>query len=190
MTNNTMLPLFNDNGTSLDSGRRKAFNEFNEMVYSGVIRLESVDACFCGNGDFRTLSKYDRFGLPFGTGICRSCGLISQTLRIHPESLPVFYEKIYWPLISGQDDYLTLPKNDETTPFLLRHVPAHWRGICVFEVGCGAGKRILKIKGELAQKGHIVKAIGCDYSSDALKLAEQNGIQTIHGGVEELQAMG
>lgn len=184
------LPIFKDVGIPLGSERRKAFNQFNEMVYSGVIRIEPVDTCFCGNRDFQLLSRYDRFGLPFGTQICRSCGLITQTLRIHPNSLAEFYEKIYWPLISGQDDYSTAPKKDETSPYLLKHIPAHWQDIRVFEVGCGSGGRISRLADELKQSGHAVTAVGCDYSSHALKLTDQKGIQTIHGGMDELLAAG
>lgn len=170
--------------------RRKAFNEFNEMVYSGAVKIEAIDKCFCGGRDFQLLSRYDRFGLPFGTKICKSCGLITQTLRIHPDSLAEFYEKIYWPLISGQANYSTAPKKDEASPYLIKHIPTHWKDIRIFEVGCGSGGRISRLMNELRQAGHAVTAVGCDYSSHALKLAGQKGIQTIHGGMDDLLAAG
>lgn len=184
------LPIFEDIGISLGYERRKVFNQFNEMVYCGEVKIEPVGECFCGGRDFQLLSRYDRFGLPFGTQICRSCGLITQTLRIHPNSLAEFYEKIYWPLISGQANYSTAPKKDETSPYLLKHIPSHWKDIRVFEVGCGSGGRISRLAGELKQVGHAVAAVGCDYSSHALSLAAQAGIQTIHGGMNELLEAG
>lgn len=186
----TKLPIFEDVGMPLGAERRGAFNEFNEMVYSGVVKIEAVDTCFCGGRDFQLLSRYDRFGLPFGTKICKSCGLITQTLRIHPGSLAEFYEKIYWPLISGQANYSTAPKKDEASPYLLKHIPVHWKDIRIFEVGCGSGGRISRITNVLQQSGHAITAIGCDYSSHALELAAQKGIQTIHGGMDELLAAG
>jgi SAM-dependent methyltransferase len=186
----TELPLFQDVGMQLGVERRKAFNEFNEMVYSGAVKVESVDTCFCGSCDFQLLSRYDRFGLPFGTKICKSCGLITQTLRIHPDSLFYFYEKVYWPLISGQENYSTAPKIDETSPFLLKHIPSHWKDIRIFEVGCGAGERISRIAKELKQAGHTITVVGCDYSRHALRLAAQKDILTIHGGMDELLVMG
>lgn len=184
------LPIFKDVGMPLGVERRRAFNEFNEMIYSGAIKIEPVEACFCGSRDFQLLSRYDRFGLPFGTQICTACGLITQTLRIHPDSLAEFYEKIYWPLISGQANYSTAPKKDETSPYLLKHIPSHWKEIRVFEVGCGSGGRIARLTNELKQTGHTVTAVGCDYSSRALKLAAQKNIQTIHGGMDELLVAG
>jgi SAM-dependent methyltransferase len=184
------LPAFEDVGIPLGEERRKAFNEFNEMVYSGAVKIEPVSLCFCGSTDFQLLSRYDRFGLPFGTRICRACGLISQTSRIHPDSLADFYEKIYWPLIAGKANYATAQKKDETSPYLLKHIPAHWKALRVFEVGCGSGARISKFLNELMRTGHTATGVGCDYSSHALELAGQKGIRTIHGGMDELLAAG
>lgn len=186
----TKLPLFQEIGMPLGVERRKAFNEFNEMVYRGVVKIESVDTCFCGSCDFQLLSRYDRFGLPFGTKICKSCGLITQTLRIHRDSLSEFYEKIYWPLISGQAQYSTAPKKHETSTYIFKYIPSHWKDIRIFEVGCGAGNRISKLMNELREAGHAATSVACDYSSHALKLATQKGIQTIYGGMDELLTAG
>jgi len=111
-------------------------------------------------------------------------------MRIHPESLAEFYEKIYWPLISGQAEYSTAPKKDEASPYLLKHIPSHWKEIRIFEVGCGSGGRIARLASELKGRGHSVSAVGCDYSSDALKIARKKDIETIHGGMNELIAAG
>ena len=101
----------------------RAFNLFNEMVYQGVIQIDSVDFCFCGESDFARLSRFDRFGLPFGTQICRSCGLITQTLRMKSESLPLFYERIYWPLITGDTpDYTTKTDSDDALDLIRKYL--------------------------------------------------------------------
>jgi SAM-dependent methyltransferase len=184
------LPIFEDIGIALGCERRKVFNQFNEMVYRGAVKIEPVEVCFCGEHNFQLLSRYDRFGLPFGTQICKSCGLITQTLRIHPDSLAQFYEKIYWPLISGQAKYSTAPKRHETTPYVLKHIPKEWKDIQIFEVGCGSGGRISRLAEEIKSIGHLVTAVGCDYSSHALTFAGQKGIQTVHGGMTELLARG
>ena len=60
---------------------RKAFNELNEQVYLGNIEIERVTKCFCGSQSFEQLSRFDRYGLPFGTQICLDCGLISQSIK-------------------------------------------------------------------------------------------------------------
>jgi SAM-dependent methyltransferase len=184
------INTFNGGFVPLQGSRRKAFNQFNEMVYSGAIKTEIVEVCFCGEVNFEILGRYDRFGLPFGTKICKSCGLITQTRRINPESLPVFYEKIYWPLVSSSDNFLTAPKKDETLSYVLKHLQGYDSEVRVFEVGCGSGGRIAKLRDELLLAGHKVSAYGCDYSSDAINLAVKKDIRAIHGGMNELRVAG
>ncbi|TGK92001.1 methyltransferase domain-containing protein [Leptospira brenneri] len=184
------LTIFEENGLSLDERQRKAFNQFNELVYLGQITTEVVTKCFCGKKNFRLLSRYDRFGLPFGTQICYACGLISQTLRIHPKSLPKFYDLIYWPLVSGGGEFLTPPKKDETFAQLIRNIPADVSSLKIFEVGCGSGQRISGLRDRLASSISDISMIGCDFSSAALKLAKEKGIKTIQGGLDELAVEG
>jgi len=184
------LPVFEEPGMLLATGRRKAFNEFNAMVYSGAVKIEPVDECYCGARNFHLLSIYDRFGLPFGTKICKSCGLITQTLRIHPDSLSEFYEKIYWPLVAGEGCYSTATKKDETFSYIIKHIPTEWQDLRVFEVGCGSGGRISRLRDELERIGHTVTAVGCDYSSWALRHVIQKDIQTIQGGMDDLLVAG
>jgi len=181
---------FSDNGMPLNSMRREAFNKFNHYVYNGEIELDQVQECFCKKTDFDILSKYDRFGLPFGTQICRSCGLITQTLRINEGSMEKFYEEVYWPLIDGRSGYITEPKENEGNPFIIKHVPTEWKEITIFELGCGSGTRISSVMDVLSKLDYQVKGIGCDYSTAALKEAQIKGIKTIQGGFKELATCG
>jgi len=191
--------IFQGIGIPLDNSRREAINLFNEMVYTKKIEVEITGKCFCGENNFQILSRFDRFGLPFGTKICKSCGLITQTIRIHPDSLSLFYETVYWPLINGinletpemeHSKFITAPKKDESTSFVLNHISKNKKEVKIFEVGCGAGIRISKLKSELQNLGHNVTAIGCDYSENALLHAKKRGIKTVHGGFEELVKKG
>ena len=90
------LPVFEDMGILLNVTQRRAIADLHELVYHEKIKIRIVDECFCGSKQFKTLSRFDRFGLPFGTKICKACGLISQTLQIHSDSLSIFYEKILY----------------------------------------------------------------------------------------------
>ena len=102
----------------LNDTQRNAFKLFNYHVFNGLISLEKVTKCICGNSSFSVLSNYDRFGLPFGTHICSSCALVGQSLRIATESMPLFYEKLYcignW---LDKPEFMTPPKaNEESLP--------------------------------------------------------------------------
>lgn len=191
------LPVFENMSIALNTTQHSAIVDFHELVYQGKIKIRLVENCFCGSDHFQLLSRCDRFGLSFGTKICQSCGLISQTVQIHPDSMPLFYECIYWPLVIGnkasepsQDTFVTRPKQDEASSFVLRCVDLSKKQLRIFEVGCGSGIRINRLKDELTQIGHEVQAFGCDYSSDALRQAQLKGIEVVQGGFEEISAFG
>lgn len=191
------MPVFEDMSIALNATQRAAIVDFNELVYKGELALRRVDKCFCGSVDLELLSRCDRFGLPFGTQICKRCGLISQTIQIHPDSMQLFYEKIYWPLVLGKnasdlpaDAFVTKPKTDEASSYILRCVKSLTKQVSIFEVGCGAGVRIARLKNELTDLGFEVKAFGCDYSPDALRQAQDKGIRIVEGGFEAIAQFG
>lgn len=191
------FPVFESAPVPLNEVQRHAIMHFHELLYRGEITLRPVSECFCGEKKFESLSRCDRFGLPFGTQICSACGLILQTIQIHPDSMSIFYDRIYWPLVTGraasdlrQNDYVTPPKLDEASSFILKSVDTTKERIRIFEVGCGAGVRISRLKSELQQRGHQVEAFGCDYSSDALAQAKENQVAVVKGGFDEIRIFG
>jgi len=178
-------------GMPLNNIRRKAFNDFNEAIFQGIIKINNIETCFCSSQKFQQLSRLERFGLPFGTQICKACGLITQTKRIDVHSMPFFYEEIYWPLVIGlEGGFLTPAKEDEVEPYILQFVDSKKSHLKLFEIGCGSGTRISSIAQHLSEQDFSVAMYGCDYSSEALSLAKTKGINTIHGGMEELQTFG
>ena len=185
------LPKFDGPGLQLSSYRKNAFNYLNYLIYNQKFKVEKITKCFCSSENFHTLSFYDRFGLPFGTQICKDCGLITQTLRIHPDNLSELYDKIYWPLVDGSEipTFVTEPKKNEKDSFILKHIKKS-ELITIFEIGCGSGTRISKLKNELESKGNKVKAIACDYSDQAVTIASKKSIQVIKGGVDEISKFG
>jgi SAM-dependent methyltransferase len=191
------LPEFQSQSIPLNSVQHSAIVDFLELLFSGAIQVVPVTMCFCGNIEFEGLSRCDRFGLPFGTQICTECGLISQTVQLTQDSMPLFYEKIYWPLVTGttpeaaqKDRYITPPKTDEVSSYILDCI-ANPRGkYKVFEVGCGSGLRIKRLSDELSGLGCDVEIFGSDYSPDALSQAKENDVTVVQGGFDELGVFG
>ena len=180
-------------GINLSKERRAAFNKFNQYVYHEKIMIDKVKVCFCGSKKLEGLSSFDRFGLPFGTQICLECGLITQTIRINPKSMELFYEEIYWPLVLGSSkkiNFLTKGKKDETQSYVLPYIDKTKSEIVIFEIGCGSGERISKLSKELIAMGKTVVYYGADYSADVLLEAKRKGINTVKGGFEELSKYG
>jgi ubiquinone/menaquinone biosynthesis C-methylase UbiE len=175
-------------GMPLNDVRRHAVNKLNELIYLNEITLQRVEKCFCGSIEFELLSRYDRFGLPFGTKICTACGLIVQTINIKEESMPRFYDEIYWELIYGtnQDlEYSTqLEGVDDFIPFISSKINLKSKKAKILEIGVGQGNRIAKLASHL-ENHHDLELYGCDYSTEALKNAQKKGIIPIRGGMSQ-----
>tara|TARA_B100000963_G_C22629451_1_gene674122 strand:+ start:1874 stop:2893 length:1020 start_codon:yes stop_codon:yes gene_type:complete len=191
--NNEFLDRYSGNGMKLNFIQRKAFNEFNEAVYNKKIIIDKVDKCFCGSKKFIKLSRFDRFGLPFGTQICTKCGLINQTVRINNDSMSLFYDKYYWNLISGKQtniNFTTPKKETNELKFISDEININEKEIKVFEVGVGSGHKIISLKNALNKKGYKTELFGCDYSEDALNFCSKNKIKTVKGGFDEISKFG
>ena len=181
------------NGMPLNVVRRRVVNELNELIYGGVIELQPVKQCFCGSKNFELLSRFDRYGLPFGTQICRNCGLISQTINIAEESMALFYDQIYWRLIYGTEEefeYSTqLDGVDEFIPFLYDQIHFESNNIKILEIGVGQGNRIEALGNNLKNR-YSLELYGSDYSTEALKNVRKKGIKTIQGGLDKCLDVG
>jgi hypothetical protein len=181
------------NGMPLNVVRRRVVNELNELIYGGVIELQPVRQCFCGSKNFELLSRFDRYGLPFGTQICRNCGLISQTINIAEESMALFYDQIYWRLIYGTEEefeYSTqLDGVDEFIPFLYDQIHFESNNIKILEIGVGQGNRIEALGNNLKNR-YSLELYGSDYSTEALKNVRKKGIKTIQGGLDKCLDVG
>ncbi len=173
-------------------------SKFNELIYEGKIKLKKTSKCFCGGSNFKTLSKYDRFCLPFGTVICRECGLVTQNISVREDCLQLFYDKIYWPLISGEDPNAIKKKTFKTKlrikednsyilPFLLK---IKKKNLKIFEVGSGDGSVILKLNNELKRNGLDTNLYSCDYSKEAVNSCKEKGLTSVIGGADKLKRFG
>jgi 2-polyprenyl-3-methyl-5-hydroxy-6-metoxy-1,4-benzoquinol methylase len=192
--NQKLINHYSGTGMKMNEIQRTAFNKFNEYVYFDKIKIDIIDTCFCSSKNFVLLSKYDRFGLPFGTQICKNCGLITQNVRISDSSMELFYNEIYWDLISGKSrkiEFSTPPKTDDSSSFIYDLINLNqYKKIKIFEVGCGSGDRIFNLSQKLISSGLEVDAYGCDYSDEALILAQHKKINTIKGGFLDIAQYG
>ena len=177
-----------DLGMPLWGLRRAAFNSLNEKIYNKLYTLKETEACFCGGCELERLSRFDRFGLPFGTLICRSCGLITIDKVLSDDDIPTFYNELYWPLITGARTPLFETTQEDYGDFLAYLAPFVPDARVIMEIGCGSGHRLGQVRSTSAASR--CKYIGCDYSEKALELAARRGVEVIHGGARELSSRG
>ena len=181
------------NGMELNNVRRRAINNFNELVYLGKIKLKIEKECFCGSKDFELLSRFDRYGLPFGTKICINCGLISQTINIEEDDLLIFYDSIYWDLIYGLDKEIEFSTKvdgvEEFLPYILEEISFNSKKIKILEIGVGEGNRIKKLADSL-KNSFDLELYGSDFSTNALEHSKSKGINVIKGGLDKCLNIG
>lgn len=179
-------------GFKLDPKRRKAYFKLLKYIFDGKYQLEHVKKCICGSEDLEILSIQDRFVLPFGTKICKVCGLIQTSPRLSFKNLPDFYEKIYYDLILGEfiKDILTVSPDSHEKIYecldeyvIHKNTSQHFE---IIEIGCGRGALLGRLRKLLENDGIRVNVSGCEPSEDALKLARQRNINVYKGGVESL----
>ena len=180
------------NGMQIPEDKKKYYFKLLQYIFDGTYHLEHLNRCNCGSTDLEQLSIHDRFSLPFGTLICRRCGLIQLSPRLAEKDLPNFYEEIYWGLILGENNN-ELATGDSGMAiiiynFINKYLPESFKNkaLSIIEVGCGSGVKLSEIKKQFARDGIQCNAIGCDYSENALSIAKKKNIDVFQGGIESL----
>lgn len=190
VANNPKFEYFS--GIYLNDVKRLHYNKLLKKLFYGEYRLEEVDKCYCGSNDLEILSLEDRFGLPFGTKICKNCGLISLSPRLCEDSLNNFYDEIYWGLILGgarQQELETaeVGKGSNMFDFIKEYINfSNSKPSDIGEIGCGSGTKLNKIQKQCSLNGMITNCYGCDYSSEAVKLSRNKGLVVNQGGWKTL----
>jgi SAM-dependent methyltransferase len=179
-------------GLYLSDQRKLYYNKLLKKLLYGEYHCEEVDTCYCGSNNLEILSREDRFGLPFGTKICRTCGLISLSPRLCEDSLGNFYDEIYWGLILGGRSVSEL-ETPETGAgcnifdFIKGHMNCcSEKPIDIGEIGCGSGTKLAEFKKQCSLNNIMANYYGCDYSSDSVELSNKKGLVVSQGGWETL----
>ncbi len=160
-----------------------------EDLKNKVIKIETVEVCQCGSKNLEELTKIDRFGLPFGSLICKDCGLVITNPRISQESLPYYYNKYYHPLNYGKEHL-----ENQTALFadgqgkkifgILKDFLPKKEKITVLEIGAGTGNVLFEFKEEAKKENILVEELGTEYSQDCIDKCKENSINTIFGNIQ------
>lgn len=187
---NGMFPFFE--GIEMIETKKVYYFKLLKHIFDGKYHLEKVLLCYCGSTDLELLSIQDRFALPFGSKICKTCGLIQQSPRLSEKDLPEFYDEIYWGLILGNnDDELSTGDKEMARTihnFLLKNIDTSIKKkeISIIEIGCGSGVKLEEIKKQFEASNIKCRVIGCDYSHKAVDMAKKKNIKAMRGGIDSL----
>jgi SAM-dependent methyltransferase len=187
---NGIFPFFK--GINLMYNKEYYYFKLLKKIFEGEYKLENIDRCFCGSTEIEVLSVQDRYGLPFGTKICKKCGLIFLSPRLSAENLQNFYDEIYWGLVLG-DNQIPLAtavagRGSSIFKFMKSNIDfsKYGKSPVLFEIGCGSGDKLDEIKSDAEKDGIKLIISGCDYSKSAVTIAKEKGYNIFEGGIESL----
>ena len=81
---------------ALNNDQIRNIREFeNEIKNLKNNYYENLPCLICNKDNFEIISKTDRYGLYYPTGICVNCGNLQQTEYLNDEMLKIFYSKYY-----------------------------------------------------------------------------------------------
>lgn len=169
--------------------REQVISKINTNIYM----LENVEICLCGSKQWICLSERDRHNLPFGSVICKECGLIRTTPRMTEQSLSQFYDEDYLGLNFGltkisSEHFLFNPKQGEIIHSVLKpylDLNRLQEKIVVCEIGAATGQNLLGFS-KCMKDGIEVELIGCDYSEASVKAGKKNNINIYVGDASTL----
>ena len=181
-------------GRIIKPSARYYYNLLLQKIFTGEYELENVYTCYCGNNNLEILSLNDRFGLPFGTKICKTCGLILLSPRIKEKYIDRYYSEIYWGLmgfIPDDENEELSTQNIESTKIVFELLNNHFKTLTneileICEIGCGSGLNLYQIQKLFKKTGKNVQVTGCDFSESAIKKAQNKGLNVKVGGVDAL----
>ena len=146
---------------------------------------------YCGDFDFKILSKKDRYGLNVKTVICKKCGLIFINPRMTSESYQKFYQDSYRDLIlkykNREEKNWNLENNfvaskklgSSLARFFIRYINPG----TIVEIGSSTGGVLAGFKSEIPE----LEIIGIEPSKEESDFANSKGIKTIVKLAEELE---
>ncbi len=160
-------------------------------IKRGKIKVEDVTQCQCGSHNLEELTKIDRFGLPFGSLICKACGLVITSPRLSQDSLPYYYDKFYHPLTYGkehlenQEALFAKGQGKKIFEIVKDFLPPK-DTLRVLEIGAGTGNVLLEFKEEAKNENIQIDEIGTEYSQDCIIKCQEKNINIIYGNIQTI----
>ena len=182
---------FSPSSAPLGRVQRRFRQQLERKLRDGTYSLELAEHCLCRAGDAREVASADRFGVPIHVLACTSCGLLRNSPRLAPRSLPGFYEAEYHGLHFGVAEpqspvHLVRPgQGSRIYEYVRPWLPSH-RHLFIAEVGAGSGTVLRELESAARRDARQATVWGCEYASSFVAFARSAGTDVRAGGLEVL----
>ena len=162
--------------------------KFKEKISLEEYKFEQIGCEYCKKKNSVIISKYDRYGFPYSSNLCKSCGLIYTSPRLQQKSYNKFYDDLYRKIycdafskntdeeffksqiLNGRDIYDFISQNSNINEIST-----------ILEVGCGMGGILVPFK----EKN--IKTLGIDYGSEFVEFGRSKNLNLQIGGIEKIK---
>lgn len=164
---------------ALNNDQIRTIREFeNEIKNLKNNYYENLPCLICNKDNFEIISKTDRYGLYYPTGICVNCGNLQQTEYLNDEMLKIFYSKYYNKIYFNFNNIKERFKSQyklaiNKFQFINNHLNEFKiikENFKILEIGCGPGGILFFFK----EKGFNVT--GIDFDDKHLEYGRSKGL--------------
>ena len=164
---------------------KNQINEINllkNQIKEGDYIFEDIVCIVCKNKKKTKLSKFDRYGLPYESNLCHTCGLIYTSPRFNQKSYIKFYDNQYRKIYTSfpkktKEDFFNnqVTRGKKVFDFIVKNNPNKKVG-SVLDVGCGMGGLLV------AFKENNFNVYGIDYGSEYVEYGKSKNLDLSVGG--------
>jgi 2-polyprenyl-3-methyl-5-hydroxy-6-metoxy-1,4-benzoquinol methylase len=172
----------------LSQEQLKEIEILKKSIVNGEYDYEQILCSLCSNDTYTELSRFDRYGVPYKSNLCNTCGLVYTSPRFSQESYIKFYDLTYRKIYTKQNSNTVKEEFFENQIYtgkrILDFLNKHYQTKkikSVLEVGCGMGG-ILK---PFQDKGYIVK--GIDYGSEYINIGKSKKLNLHVGDIKTVK---
>ena len=128
----------------LNKSQKLYLKRLKNDIENGVFEYENVICEVCNGNSSEIISKFDRYGLPYESNFCKSCGLVFTSPRFSSDSYRLFYNdyyrKIYYKGLKSKNHFYENQVNKGEKILKIISQKVNLNNInSVLEVGCGMG---------------------------------------------------
>ena len=171
----------------LSKNQIKEINILKKKISNNEYTYETVDCECCGSKEKIVISNFDRYGLPYVSNLCKSCGLIYTSPRFDQKSYNKFYDTQYryiytsYPINQSKEDFFRnqVSRGRTVLDFVLKNNPNKDIN-SVLDVGCGMGGLLVPFK----EKNF--KVYGIDYGSEYVEYGKRHDLNLNVGGITDI----